>query len=137
MSNKHILIGEKLIAVYIAEDGGAIRFDTDNKEHIIARADGECCSRTWIESVDDPDILIGAEIQSVVDIDMPNLGQLEGCDVVRYYGCQIITEKGSCVIDYRNDSNGYYGGNLSWPNEYYYGGVFGQNESRMKWKKLV
>jgi hypothetical protein len=33
-------------------------------------------------------------------------------DVVAYYGLKITTETGIAVLDYRNDSNGYYGGSL-------------------------
>jgi len=46
---------------------------------------------------------------------MPNLGNIDGVyrknpDCVAYYGLKITTEKGRAMIDYRNDSNGYYGG---------------------------
>ena len=46
---------------------------------------------------------------------MPNLGDIDGkhhagVDVVAYYGVKITTEHGRCTIDFRNDSNGYYGG---------------------------
>lgn len=32
-------------------------------------------------------------------------------------GFKVTTDKGVIVIDYRNASNGYYGGSLSWPGE--------------------
>ncbi len=77
---------------------------------------GECCSATWIESLDAPDALIGT-VQSVEEIPMPDLGNIDGnrhqgVDQVSYYGLKIATDKGVCIIDYRNDSNGYYGGSL-------------------------
>ena len=31
-------------------------------------------------------------------------------DTVAYYGVKITTTRGIAVIDFRNDSNGYYGG---------------------------
>jgi hypothetical protein len=37
------------------------------------------------------------------------------------------------VIDYRNESNGYYGGELCWPDDHFYGGVHGQNVSTEQW----
>ncbi len=42
---------------------------------------------------------------------------------------------GACVIDYRNESNGYYGGDLVWPGKahHFYGGVYGQNVSTERW----
>jgi len=33
-------------------------------------------------------------------------------DEVAYYGLRITTTKGRAVLDYRNTSNGYYGGGL-------------------------
>lgn len=139
MSDKeNDLIGKTIVAIWLADDNGAIRFDTTDGDEIIARADGECCSKTWIESLDAPDVLIGSPIISVEDIDMPDLGTPEECECLAYYGCKITTAKGSCVIDYRNDSNGYYGGSLVWPShEYFYGGVWRQNKSTMQWQKVV
>ena len=39
----------------------------------------------------------------------------EDPDEVEFYGLSIKTDKGEIVIDYRNSSNGYYGGSLCWP----------------------
>ena len=53
---------------------------------------------------------------------------------------KIATEKGSCLLDYRNESNGYYGGILEWPPEkasYFYGGVYGQNVSNEVWRQIA
>jgi hypothetical protein len=79
--------------------------------------EGECCSLTWIESVDLIDPLIGGTIRSVQNIDMPDRGDIGTLrkpivECVKYYGLRIETDKGVSVIDYRNDSNGYYGGRL-------------------------
>ena len=83
-----------------------------------------------------------AKVISVNDIEMPNLGQpdedeTDEDETIAYYGCKICTDKGDIIIDYRNESNGYYGGGLSWPDDtYYYGGVWGQNISEEKWIPL-
>jgi hypothetical protein len=59
-------------------------------------------------------------------------------EIIAFYGLKITTDKGDIIIDYRNSSNGYYGGNLSWPNDnYFYRGVFGQNVSTEEWKPLI
>ena len=80
--------------------------------------EGECCSITWFESMDAPEVLIGGIVSSVEDIDMPDLGSKGTInhpyvDHVVYYGLKVTTDKGVCVIDYRNDSNGYYGGSVT------------------------
>lgn len=131
-----ILVGKTIKAIKIAEDRQALLFETDGGD-VRVRCDGDCCSETWIEHVELPALGLPALVRTVEDIDMPDLGQMEGRDVVAYYGCKIATDKGDVLIDYRNDSNGYYGGSLSWPDEsYYYGGVYGQNVSKEEWRDL-
>jgi hypothetical protein len=79
---------------------------------------------------------------SVEDLDLPGDYKADASmfhsdpDVLSYYGCKITTTNGIAVIDYRNDSNGYYGGNLVWPGERgFYGGVYGQNISKQVWQE--
>jgi hypothetical protein len=132
--NQHCLVGKTIIKIRIAEDKRALLFITDGGE-IIVRADGDCCSDTWIEHIELP--TLPAKVASVEDIDMPDLGSPSEYECIQYYGCKITTDKGVMVIDYRNESNGYYGGSLSWPDDdYFYGGVHGQNVSDEKWKDL-
>lgn len=134
------LIGKVITAVHVATDKKAIRFDVEGGEPIVAKADGDCCSSTWIEALDTPDLLIGGTVTAVEDIPMPDIpgAEPDDYDVIAYYGCKISTTKGACVIDYRNSSNGYYGGNLSWPNDgYFYGGVYGQNVSTEEWQQVA
>ena len=132
------LVGKKVLAVYLAEDGGAIKFDIEGADPIIARADGDCCSHSWIEYVETPENMLGT-VTAVEDIDMPkeSVWDADGYELTQFDGCKIATEKGSSLIDYRNGSNGYYGGSLEWPGHYFYGGVFGQNVSKQSWKKIA
>lgn len=131
------LIGKKVTAVYLAEDNMAIRLDVDGGPPIVARTYGDCCSETWIESLDNVDALIGGTVQSVENIELPEQeAKTEDYDVIQFYGCRIVTDRGHCTIDYRNRSNGYYGGDLSWPDDYFYRGVFDQNVSTEKWRSL-
>ena len=32
---------------------------------------------------------------------------------IKYYGFEIVTNKGSAKLEFRNSSNGYYGGNMT------------------------
>lgn len=120
----------------LAEDRKAILFLT-NEGEIIARTDGDCCSSSWIENVELPAMGFPATVIGACDLHMPNSGQEEdNDDVIRYYGFKIQTDRGDIVIDYRNSSNGYYGGDLIWPGEHFYGGVYGQNVSEEIWKEI-
>lgn len=131
---ENLLIGKKIVDVKIADDKEAMLFVTDDGQHLIVKVDADCCSYTWIESVEMPALGLPFNVISCEDLEMPDLGEMPGCDFVEYYGAKIITDKGEMIIDYRNDSNGYYGGNIVWPgDDYFYGGFYGQNNSSMNW----
>ena len=111
------LVGATITSYVLAADSESITFQLAGRPSITLDAIPDCCSTTWIESLDAPDALLGT-VQAVEDIAMPDLGNIDGTrhggvDQVRYYGLKIVTNHGACVIDYRNDSNGYYGGHLS------------------------
>ena len=120
------LVGKKVQAVDLADDGKAIKFYVEGFDPIFAQTDGDCCSESWIEHIEQTENMLGT-VLNVEDVDMPDLGDMPNRDVVTYYGCRIHTDKGIALIDFRNDSNGYYGGNLVWSGDWFYGGVYGQN----------
>jgi hypothetical protein len=132
------LIGKTITDLQISEDRQALRFVLADGE-IVVQVDADCCSYTWIEHVELPALGFPAAVVGVEDLEMP-----EGTastfhtdpECLQFYGCKIVTDRGEIVIDYRNDSNGYYGGSLSWPGDYFYGGVYGQNVSAQQWRPL-
>lgn len=135
MSNP--LNGRIITSVNIAEDKQAIQFMTTDGP-VMARCDGDCCSYTWIEHIENVAALIDARVTFAEDIDMPDIGDMPDREVVSYYGLKIVTDKGTAILDYRNESNGYYGGCLCWgEDEYFYGGVHGQNVSALAWRPLL
>jgi hypothetical protein len=137
----NVLVGKTILAMYVAEDKAALRFDVDGVEQpIVVHCDAYCCSSTWVENIENPEAAVGSPVLEAIDIDMPEREHPEDKerDVVAYYGFRIRTAKGDCVLDYRNESNGYYGGNLSWPDDkYFYGGVYKQNVSKEEWKRVA
>lgn len=128
------LVGKTLNGMEIADDKKALRFLTDKGDAVV-KVDGDCCSDSWVESIELPALGFPALVVSVEDLDMTQPEESpDEYEAVEVYGCKITTDKGEIVIDYRNGSNGYYGGNLSWPDDsYFYGGVHGQNVSSEKW----
>jgi len=116
MSNR--LVGQIIKKMKIADNKKAILFITDSEE-IMAWADGDCCSDTWIEHIELPANGFPAKVLAVEDIEMPDLGQPDGYEYLQYYGVKITTDKGHMIIDYRNESNGYYGGKLVWLDDRY------------------
>lgn len=135
MEKKHHLVGREIHDMKIAEDKMALLFILDGGEKSVAHCEADCCSHTWIENIELTKNIFPAKVLGVEDLEMPDLGDMPDCDVVAYYGMKITTDKGHIIIDYRNDSNGYYGGGLIFEkeNEYFYGGVSGQNISNEKW----
>lgn len=108
-----ILIGKTVTAVRMDDAKTSISFDCDGSVWSWS-AEGDCCSSTWIEHIEGVGRLVGGTVRAVEDIDLPEPtpAENEGRDVLQKYGVRIDTDKGTAVIDYRNESNGYYGGSL-------------------------
>ena len=135
----NVLVGKTITAMKIADDKQALLFVLGDAE-VIVKVDADCCSMSWVESVELPALGFPATVISVEDLEMPDPKDYDATDfdVLAFYGCKITTNKGEIIIDYRNDSNGYYGGDLSWPgeNSYFYGGVSRQNVSKENWVEI-
>lgn len=111
----HPLVGKKITAAAVAVGGESITFDVEGGDPITGTTYGDCCSSTWIEGVEGLDRIVGGVVAKVEDIAMPDQPySAEEHESLAFYGCQITTDKGTAVIDYRNSSNGYYGGSLAW-----------------------
>jgi len=103
---------------------------------------GDCCSVTWIDSFDGVEDLVGKEILHVQDLTLPEMNRTYndngdpvpvgcGCknkdhcnpadeynhDSLALYGYRFDTLTSSATLDFRNDSNGYYGGSLDYAGE--------------------
>ena len=93
-----------------------IKLDTDTKEKVSIQVEGDCCSQSWIEHNTIPDDINGATILGVDDIgmDTPKDLDLSQYECLACYECRIKTTAGDIVLEYRNNSNGYYGGYTIW-----------------------
>ena len=131
------LIGKTVTSAYLAADKLAIKFVLSDGAEMVVQADADCCSKSWIESVDNLEQLLHSPVTAVEDVSLPDKNEnFDGGDLRQFYACKIHTTRGYALIDYRNESNGYYGGSLTWPGERHYGGVFDQNVSDYDWKPL-
>lgn len=108
------LIGKTITSIKIADDKSAILFITNEKE-IIAIAEAECCSYTWIEHIELPVNGFPATVLTVEDIDLliDEEAKNNGYST-QFYGCKIETDKGTLLLDYRNESASNYNGYLTW-----------------------
>ena len=117
------LIGKTLTGLMLAKDKEAIKFLTTDGE-IVARCDADCCSSTWIEAIENTVREFPALVTAAAGIEDGLPEPVEDDpehDFLQFYGFKVTTDKGVIVIDYRNASNGYYGGSLEWPGSYGYG----------------
>lgn len=105
------LIGSKIDRVIVENSMNYyIVFISGDKEYIYA-AQGECCSESWFYHILGIDCLIGHTVQKVDEIDMGEIDDgltRQGYD--KLYKITLTTESGYCDIEFRNSSNGYYGG---------------------------
>lgn len=72
---------------------------------------GDCCSNSWIESINDFDLLVGSTINRINDecYDSDN----DDYNRILYIKYTFVTDKGYVDVEFRNESNGYYSGHLA------------------------
>ena len=115
------LLGRTVNEVYLDKSQQhAIRFMTDQGP-IQYRADGDCCSESWFYAVSGLDALLNQIVTNVEEIYMdeklPEVKAIieDGKTRQEYdqlYSVKITTPRGVCELEFRNSSNGYYGGTL-------------------------
>lgn len=135
----HVLIGKKLLSVFLDSAKHNIKFVCEGGE-VTAQCDADCCSHTWVENVSLPALGLPATVLSVEDLDgLPeDKWDEDQCGLTQFYGLKIVTDRGELLLDYRNESNGYYGGSLCWPGDLsYYGGVYEQQEAGDEWTEVA
>lgn len=118
-----------LASVELKEGEDRIVFTLANGDVIAFGVEGDCCSHSWIEHLDVPPEVLGETLTEVEDSDgvpwdghecKANAPDADGyaygnqCDhhCLAVYNTRFRTAKGDIVLEYRNDSNGYYGGYL-------------------------
>jgi hypothetical protein len=75
------------------------------------KATADCCSESWVESMsDDRSVITDAVVQEIRTKEATQDGTRQEVDAVAFV--TIVTDKGYFDIEFRNSSNGYYGGNM-------------------------
>ena len=111
------LIGKKILDVMANPEMVYWRFITDAGDFDYY-CFADCCSESWINHVNGLDELVGGTVQDVEEIDFFALLKVEpeatrqDSDVVLFH--RVKTEKGVCTFEFRNSSNGYYGGSIDY-----------------------
>jgi len=103
-----------LQGVEIAENKESIKFIFTDGTIFTYSTYGDCCSATWIEHVTIPPDIAGTKITGIKD-DYPVESWSEGWEEIQKYQTAFQTPRGEIIVEYRNSSNGYYGGWLEGP----------------------
>ena len=117
------MLNKPLRSVELSNHKERITFRFQDGSHRSFGVEGDCCSQSWIEHLDVPNDLVGAVITSVEDgggipwdghicLEEVNFSRSCGHDHLQVYNTRFFTNRGTIVLEYRNDSNGYYGGCL-------------------------
>jgi hypothetical protein len=114
--NKAKFLGKKIERVEHDKDN--LRFFFEDGKKWFLQAEGDCCSYTWIEHLEKPSDadLKGATLLDVFESSPveDNDGKVDADDdeCIQFYLTTFRTSVGDIQVDYRNSSNGYYGGSL-------------------------
>lgn len=115
------LIGKTIEKVELGNDTTLV-FTTSGGEKIAYYAEGDCCSSSWFSNITGIKNLLGQTVNEVVEREEFSEEEQKKAeeeykknndyepDVLALYGFMLKTDKGTCDVEFRNESNGYYGG---------------------------
>ncbi len=96
------LKNKTILEVHLALDKKSIKFICEDGDHI-DKADGDCCSNSWIEYIELPATGLPCKVLNIEKLETKSFASGEYDTVIQKYGYKIETDKGDLVIDYRND----------------------------------
>ena len=108
------LVGTTVRAVFMDKDTQHYILFRTNLGDFVFVASGDCCSESWFSAVNGLSALIDNKVTQAVEVDMGDVD--DGRSRQEYdtlYRITLVTNRGACDIEFRNSSNGYYGGCVS------------------------
>lgn len=111
MNEFDLLKGKKIKSIQFSDK--LLRFILESNEEMdcLYEAQGECCSISYIEDLDNPEIFTDSTFISVESVEGESKD--DGYEVHKWTFYKFKTSKGICTLSFRNDSNGYYNGELA------------------------
>ena len=110
------LAGKKVTGISGYPDDGTCSLIVDHSSIVTFALEGDCCSHSYYTDVKQFNELVGATISKVEERHGDQIKERQaeaaGAESVRWHFLVFTTDKGHVTIDWRNDSNGYYDGNI-------------------------
>jgi hypothetical protein len=113
---EHIFVGALCEEVYVNAEKNLLKFVLDSGE-VFAEIEAGCCSTSWVEHMEGVNNLLGRKILSLEELDFPP-NALSDYKVEKKYGLRLVTDIGDFIMDYRNQSNGWYGASVKLHSEH-------------------
>lgn len=112
------LVGKVLSSVTLSPDKETVTFRCTDGEDYAFGVQGDCCSVSWIEHLEMPDNVLNATVTQILRAEMDGTDKLMNCredgtrehESLAVYNTTFRTDRGDIVLEFRNSSNGYYGG---------------------------
>ncbi len=104
------LVGQTVKSILISADETVLVFVCEEGKPFVFNATGDCCGCSYFNDIVGVEALIGQRVNMVTDVDMGVLDTVEEYETIQFYGIKLATSAGTATIVYRNESNGYYGG---------------------------
>lgn len=103
------IVGQRVTAVDLSPDREHLTLRFVGGGHIRLYTEGDCCSRSWVEHLEVPAGLDGATLLRIEDSDGIEVEHPDH-ECLKVYNTRFVTDRGAIVVEFRNSSNGYYGG---------------------------
>jgi hypothetical protein len=108
-NSRFTMIGKKVKNTQFTEEN--LTFILEDGTKITYNAVGDCCSSSYIESIDDLDVLQNCEILEMQAVSGEEK-EVSDYDFHKWTFYKFKTTKGYATLSFRNESNGYYDGYL-------------------------
>lgn len=106
------LIGETVVSFGETMNLDKLIFRTESADFIF-RYQEDCCSETFLNHVNRCDELLGHKILSIDSVESESDQSVrQEYDEIHLW--RLTTSGGTCELEVRNSSNGYYGGNVEY-----------------------
>ena len=114
-SHEDRLVGQIVTSASITSDKEIIELTLHPDRAVYLITEGGCCSHSWFSHVEGIRSLIGQEILSLESRPFNSFRKKDDDgyeSYIKVYGFAIVTATGKTVFEFRNSSNGYYGGSV-------------------------